>query len=162
MRRVCAWCKKEMGRTEDDAENNSITHGICSECEKLVEFESVKVRNILDEIDKPILIINDDARCLEANNAAVKTLEKQFSSIEGYHCGNVIDCVHAGESGGCGKTEYCPDCVIRNTVKDTFETGKSHLKVSADNFIQTAQGIKKTRFFVTTEKRGNRVLFRLD
>ncbi len=162
MRRVCAWCKKEMGRTEDVAEKDSVTHGICAECEKLLEFEPIKTRDILNEFDNPVLVLNEEGRCIVSNTAASKVLEKELSSIESWLCGNVIGCVHAAEPGGCGKTEYCPDCVIRNTIEDTFKTGKIHLKVPAYNLIQTTKGVEKTKFFVSTEKRGNRVLFRLD
>ena len=31
MRRVCAWCKKDMGE-KPPLEDKSITHGICPEC----------------------------------------------------------------------------------------------------------------------------------
>ena len=162
MRRICAWCKKDMVRKEGDEDNDIITHGICAECEKLVEFENVKTRKKLNKLDKPILLITEDAFCIMANTAAMEALEKELSSIEGFLCGNVIGCMHATQPGGCGKTESCPKCVIRNTVKDTFETSKSHLKVEAYQDIETPEGIRKTRFLVSTEKRGNRVLLRID
>lgn len=162
MRRICAWCKKDMGTKEDTSSDDIITHGICAECEKLVEFENTKTRKALNKVDKPVLLITEDAFCIMANTAAIKTLEKELSSIEGFLCGNVIGCVHATEPGGCGKTDYCPNCVIRNTVKDTFVTGKSHLKVEAYQDIAMPEGIAKTRFLVSTEKKGNRVLLRLD
>jgi hypothetical protein len=162
MRRVCAWCKKDMGTKEDSSGNDIITHGICPECEKLVEFETVKTRSILDGFDKPILLLNGEARCVMANKAVSKAVGKKVDSIEGYFCGDVICCVNASEPGGCGETEHCSGCTIRNTVEDTFKTGKSHLKVQAYQFIQTKKGVEKKEFFVSTEKQGNKVLLRID
>ncbi|MEA3306406.1 MAG: hypothetical protein U9Q34_01305 [Elusimicrobiota bacterium] len=160
MKRVCAWCKKEMGETDD--KSDIITHGICPECESLLEFEPVKIRDSLDEFERPVLLIDDDARCLVSNNTASKTLEKELASIEGFLCGNIIGCVHAKEPGGCGKTKFCSDCELRNIIKDTFETGKSHLKKEVYLNIQTKKGIEKTQFFISTEKQGNKVLLRID
>ncbi len=37
MKRVCAWCGKDMGE-EKPIENTEITHGICREC--MAELES--------------------------------------------------------------------------------------------------------------------------
>ncbi|MBU2530815.1 MAG: hypothetical protein KKD35_07230 [Elusimicrobia bacterium] len=159
MRRLCAWCKKDMGSVDNG--EDIMTHGICEECEKLVEFEPVKTRKLIDEFNKPVLM-NESGRCLVANTAASKALEKEIDSIEGYLGGDVICCVHASEPGGCGATEHCSGCTIRNTVTDTLKTGKSHLKVQAYQFIQTKNGTEKKEFFVSTEKKGNRVLLRID
>lgn len=42
VRRVCAWCKLEMGMVEFDWEPpGGITHGICDEC-KRVELDKIK------------------------------------------------------------------------------------------------------------------------
>ena len=162
MIRICAWCKKNMGITEYDVENNAVTHGICLECEKLVEFEPVKTQDILNEFNNPVLLMNDEGCCVVANTAASKTLKKEINSIEGCLGGDIISCVHAMEPGGCGEMEHCSGCTIRNTVIETFKTGKSHLKVEAYQYIQNEKGVKKTKFLVSTEKRGNKVLLRID
>lgn len=36
MRRICAWCKKEMAPADDVTDDGLISHGICEECKKLV------------------------------------------------------------------------------------------------------------------------------
>lgn len=40
MRRICAWCKKDMGETEP-LDDPTVTHGICGPCEAaaMEEFE---------------------------------------------------------------------------------------------------------------------------
>ncbi len=151
-----------MGTSKNDIENDIITHGICEECDKLIEFEPVKTRKLIDEFENPVLLMNDEGRCLLANIAASKFLQKDISQIENNLCGDVICCVHSKEPGGCGATEHCSGCVIRNSIEDTFKTGKSHLKVEAYQYIQTKKGVEKTKFFVSTEKQGNKVLLRID
>jgi len=43
-----------------------------------------------------------------------------------------LRCLHAlDSSAGCGYGEHCQHCVIRNTVLDTLEQGKTHLQVEA-------------------------------
>ncbi len=162
MRRVCAWCKKEMGTKEDNSGNDIVTHGICPECEKLLKYDPVITKDLLNEFEEPVLLLDVDVRCLVANSSASKALDKKIDSIEGCFGGDVICCVHAKEPGGCGETEHCSGCTIRNIVEDTFKTGRRHLKVQIYNFIQTIEGIKKTKFLISAEKRGNRVLLRID
>ena len=44
MKRICAWCRKDMGKSKDDEEGE--THGICPECKK-------KLYKELDSLDNP-------------------------------------------------------------------------------------------------------------
>lgn len=36
MRRICAWCKREMTPVDNTTDDDLISHGICEECKKLV------------------------------------------------------------------------------------------------------------------------------
>lgn len=46
-KRVCAWCKKDMGKTDEDTYNTGdITHGICPECKKKLVSEINEAANM--------------------------------------------------------------------------------------------------------------------
>jgi DNA-directed RNA polymerase subunit RPC12/RpoP len=45
MKRVCAWCGKELGEVPGGENTQEISHGICEACEK-------KMREELEEIKK--------------------------------------------------------------------------------------------------------------
>lgn len=42
MKRICAWCKKELPETEDESADPdfSVSHGMCEECKKK-EYEKL-------------------------------------------------------------------------------------------------------------------------
>ena len=52
MKRVCAWCGKDMGEKEP-IEDSSITHGICEVCTKKFEEDPNEI-NILPTLPKDL------------------------------------------------------------------------------------------------------------
>jgi hypothetical protein len=63
---------------------------------------------------------------------------------------------------GCGKTVHCSGCAIRNTVMDTFQSGKSHLAVEAPLVYGTPDNRHEISFLISTEKVKDVVLLRID
>jgi len=47
MKRICAWCNKDMGEKEP-LEDESVTHGMCMECLRRVSHEVPKTLSISD------------------------------------------------------------------------------------------------------------------
>ena len=80
-----------------------ITHGICDACmEKCFPDDGEAMREFLDRIDAPVLMMQSEPMVRLANKRARDILGKDLPDIEGHTNGDVIDCVHAGEPGGCG------------------------------------------------------------
>lgn len=46
MKRVCSWCKKDMGYKEGNGIPNQITQGICEECVEKIRQEAKQCNNI--------------------------------------------------------------------------------------------------------------------
>jgi len=86
------------------------------------------LRGIFDSLPISIFIIDSELRILDANKEAVKTFigEKSvFSAVK--LCGDLLQCVNAVESDHeCGKTEFCPDCVVRNSVAAALKGEKTY------------------------------------
>jgi len=89
-------------------------------------------------------------------------LGKELKSIERQLGGDVMECTYANLPKGCGKTEHCTGCGIRNTVMKTFSTGEPQKNVKAYQYIETPDGVKRTLFSITTEMVGEIVLLRID
>ncbi len=80
------------------------------------------LEQILDLSPVMLLVSDKDVRILDANKAAENILGKSGESPKGNRCGDLIRCVHALEAeGGCGTSKFCPDCVIRNSVKKALQ-----------------------------------------
>jgi hypothetical protein len=73
-----------------------------------------------------------------------------------------MECARARLPGGCGKTEHCKACAIRNTVMETHATGKAVEKREAYQLVITPRGETKMRLLISTEKINQVVLLRID
>jgi len=164
MRRICAWCQTDLGEIESEANSeNTITHGICPACAtRLCSENGEPFMDFLDRLGVPVLLVGPDVNVLTGNKPARDLLGKGLGNIEGRRGGEVIECVHASQPGGCGQTVHCKSCTIRNTVLETFETGKSFEHVQAFPDIQLGEDVKTMSLEISTEKVADVVLLRID
>lgn len=157
---VCAWCTKVMQEGSPDAE---VTHGMCPSCAEYFDKDEIEnVQQFLDRLPAPVLMVDDSGTVLTVNLAAQSALAKELPKIRGYKGGDVMECAYSKRPGGCGNTEHCAACTIRNTVMDTHADGMSRIRHKAYQDIKTPDGEAKMRFLISTEKVGKVVLLRID
>jgi hypothetical protein len=164
MKKVCSWCNIDMGTVSVESHfENAVTHGICREC--VTTFfgpRQVNLIDFLDNLDAKVIVVNSKAIIANANKQARDFLHKESKEIEGFMGGDVFECAFAKLPGGCGNTIHCDGCTIRNTVMDTFQTGKNHLKIPAYLIQDTPDKNKEIHFLISTEKVMDVVLLRVD
>jgi len=86
------------------------------------------LREILDAIPSFVFVVDEDLRILEYNAAAGRLLGLGRQQILLRRSGELWNCLHAMDApGGCGKSEICKTCIIRETVKEAF-TGTSSVR----------------------------------
>jgi len=160
MIRICAWCDKVIEIADGD---NIVTHGICKSCIEYFTLTPRSLQDLIEEIDKPILIINSEGRAQGANRAAVIAVDKNLEEIKNKLGGEIIECIHSKTPEGCGKTIHCTGCAIRKSVMETLQTGKSMKGIVAYQQTQDKdKKIKTTMFKISTEKVGDSVLLQID
>lgn len=164
MKTICAWCNKSMGSIIfDENSEGLLSHGICKEC-----FGAMKgpkkstLKEFLDSIETPVLVVGLDATINYANMQAREILQKEMPNIEGIWGGDVFECAYAKLREGCGNTSHCVGCTIRNTVMDTMQTGNSHLRSPAYLMQGTPEDNQEIKFLISTEKVSDVVLLRID
>ena len=163
MKRVCAWCKKELEVDSSANPEQVITHGICKDCRENVLFQmGVELKVYLDSLDVPVVVVNGEGIVETANDRAQTLLRKRLPEIKGYRGGEVFECAYARMPEGCGSTIHCSGCTIRNTVMQTHGTGKSFLTVPATLNHKASENIEKTALLISTEKLAGVVLLRID
>ena len=164
MKRVCAWCNKNLGAAASEiCSEEAITHGICAECiDKMFVLHGSKITDFLDGLEAPVAVVDPEGRVCCANGKAQKLLHKERFEIEGFKGGDVFECAYAKLEGGCGNTIHCDGCTIRTTVMDTFATGKDHLKTPASLVHGTIEDYQEISFLISTEKVKDVVLLRID
>ncbi|MGW8161798.1 MAG: PAS domain-containing protein [Desulfobulbales bacterium] len=163
MQRICAWCKKKLTPRENLGTEREITHGICSICAlKFTRDIPRKTKEILDVISEPVLVVDSLGKVKTANKSGLKMLGKDLHSVEEHFGGDVLECSYARLPEGCGNTEHCKTCAIRNILMDTLTYGRGYKKVPAFQKVRTSSGERIMRYYISTEKVGEHILLRID
>jgi hypothetical protein len=135
VKRICAWCSRDMGDVHTAQPENAISHGICRDCLDNLTFQGgVTIQTYIDSISIPIIVLaiqRGRAIVRAVNKRASLTLRKQPEEMVQHLAGNVFECAYARHPEGCGGTVHCSACAIRKSVLRTFETGEPQRMVPA-------------------------------
>lgn len=160
MKRVCAWCKKDLGEVPSGvAEERDITHGICNECLSNIEFQAgADLSRFLDSLPAPVLVLDKQSRVQMLNRAASDLPGIDHAVHPGTTPGLVFECRHARDPGGCSRAIHCSGCAIRMAIQETAATGRGVVRQPAT----LTQEDQEVRLLITTEKVGGLILLRID
>jgi len=164
MRKMCSWCTTDMGTVPSEFFSDAdITYGICAECLNM-HFgpRQIGFLEFIDSLEAAVVVVDGTGNVNSANKQARALLHKELPHIEGFKGGDVFECAFAKLPEGCGETIHCDACTIRNTVMDTFQTGRSHVKTPAYLLRGFPENNNEIRFLISTEKVNDIVLLRID
>ena len=113
-------------------------------------MKQLTLNQLIDDIDKPVLVVDSEGSIHTANKHALYILQKKIEDVVNQKGGVVMSCQYATLPGGCGKTEHCSGCDIRNTVMATFEDHQPHDK-RALLFRQSDNGGQEVYFSISTQ-----------
>lgn len=122
----------------------------------------LEIPAFLDRLGQPVFLMNGEVTILAANQAAQEYVGGTISELENRLCGDVIRCFNADRPGGCGKTDQCPACTIRNSVLHTIATGKPLRKIPTQQLLRTSSGSGVASFRISTDMFGPFVCLRID
>lgn len=163
MRRVCAWCDKELTSTAGPLTSDVVSHGICDACAtKVLAGSRATARAFLEGLREPVFLVDGNARVHAANSRARALVGKDSREVEDQLAGDVIECANASQPGGCGATEHCKACTIRQSVTETIATGRPVRGLPAFQDIRTERGVQRKRFLVSSERAGTFVLLSIE
>lgn len=83
------------------------------------------MRTVFDTIPMPTFVVDDDVRIQDFNAAARLVLGPEPESAFHRRSGDAMHCIHA-EAKGCGQSEPCKKCVIRNSVRKAISGKATH------------------------------------
>jgi len=163
MARICVRCKRQLLPQEEYRTEKKVTQGLCTLCTvQLTQDVPETIRELLNIISEPVLVLDNRGVVKTANKSGQRLLGKDLVDIEGYLGGDVLECAFAKLPEGCGRTDHCKTCAIRNIVMDTLANGRGYANVPAFLKIRTPNGDRIMRFYVSTEKVDDRILLRID
>ncbi|HDP94975.1 MAG TPA: PAS domain S-box protein [Candidatus Aminicenantes bacterium] len=122
---------------------------------KQAERELVERKELLTAIyrNAPLvmMVVNADRRIQQINGFATQFAGRDAEDVLGLRGGEALRCMHVlDDPRGCGFGDFCQRCVIRNSVLDTLETGKTYLQIEAPYFYQEKDNKIKEMTFLTS------------
>jgi hypothetical protein len=121
------------------------------------------LQKFLNMLDAPVFLVDRDVNVLAANTLANAAVKKPIEKTHREICGNVLECINAFLPEGCGKTQNCPDCTIRNSVNETYKTGTQINRRPAVITRKNGDSEDKTEhLLISTRKDNGIVLLRLE
>lgn len=161
MKMVCAWCGADMG--DDGKGGADVSHGICPSCSGffLQNVSESVMGSFLERVPFPVLVVDDDVKVIDGNEAALRLVGKAKEDVAGFRGGEVMECAYARLPGGCGQSDHCRGCAIRNSVTHTAMTGDPVTDAPCYLCRHTAEGEKWKRFLVSTSRMGKIVLLKI-
>lgn len=90
-----------------------------------IENQSPFLRTVFDAMPVPAFIVDDDVRIEDFNTAAGGLLGPRPEKSLHQRSGEAMHCINS-EAHGCGRSEPCTHCVIRNSVKAALHGGLTH------------------------------------
>ncbi len=98
-----------------------------------------------------ILLLDSERRIRKINKFALKFTDRREEEVFGIHGGEALRCVYSiKDPQGCGFSEHCQECTIRNTVLDTFKNKIPHINVEATLFLLPGGDIDKVHLLFST------------
>ena len=102
---------------------------------------------MIDAFPSPVLLVDEDVRIMATNAAANRLIGLEAKSSLRKRGGDALACLHSSEAG-CGHGEMCKDCVIRRSVKCSFQ-GSKVVRARTKMELHDAQGRRELFLLVT-------------
>ena len=105
---------------------------------------------IVEAIPLPVLVVNADVQILYYNSAASVLLGSEPEVVIRRRAGEVLHCIHSTEAlEGCGYSPFCTDCIIRDSVNQSFKGQKVSRKLQKMEMLQK-KNVVEIYLLVTT------------
>jgi PAS domain-containing protein len=132
VRVVCSYCRKDLGRKEPYGDA-AVSHAMCADCDAYFaeQWRGMSYGQYVGRFSYPVVLVEGEGRIVAMNRPACDFLGRRPRDVVGLLGGEAMECAHARLPGGCGKTEHCATCAIRQTVTATHQTGRAMTRVAA-------------------------------
>jgi len=164
MKRVCAWCNKQMEilQAKNNDSDGLVTHSICDDCADNLDFQmGVTLLRYLDSLKIPIIALDGSGQVIAINGEAGKLQVNKQMGISANWLDKVFECAYARLPEGCKRPVHCSACAIRNITADVYRTGKSQRNVPAHFNSSAADMTEKIDMLVSADKIDGIVFLRI-
>jgi PAS domain S-box-containing protein len=110
-----------------------------------------QLSSLFNSVPVIMILVNENGEVLRMNRFGLELTMKNATEVVGLKCGEVFNCVHSSkEKMNFGPSDRCASCMLRNTIENTFRTGKEYFKVESQISISGQRGLKNHTILVST------------
>jgi len=131
-------------------ENRDESHEESCKAPAKSRIDSDILNSIFDDFPQIMILINQNGKVENINRVTSITLGKEKKDSFGLLGGELFGCVNSFKREGCGKNRECSECIIRNSVIHTFETGENIHKKEGELEIVTNYRSVTLMFLIST------------
>ncbi len=112
--------------------------------------DSTFLQKLIDAVPAMLFIVDYDVRIIHLNRAASQVVGSAKEKVLMKRGGEILHCLHANATAeGCGGSQWCTECVIRNSVYRAFE-GQDVCGEAAEMELSYDGSVECVFFSVTT------------
>ncbi|MFH1718912.1 MAG: histidine kinase dimerization/phospho-acceptor domain-containing protein, partial [Planctomycetota bacterium] len=94
--------------------------------EEQLKREKGNLNAIFEAVPVGMLLIDENNIIKQINGVVPKLVRKDAGEIIGAAAGNGLGCINSyNDAGGCGHSEFCPQCPVRNTIGAVLSSGEA-------------------------------------
>lgn len=111
-----------------------------------------ELNQVFENAAVALILVDKEGRIKLINKAGEELFGQGIVDVKGKLAGEAFKCVHAfiNDYVVCGKTEECPNCPLRNSFEDTYNTGENHYKVHGNLDIQGEDSTYQLYLLIST------------
>ena len=111
-----------------------------------------ELNQVFENAAVALILVDKEGRIKLINKAGEDLFGQGIVDVKGKLAGEAFQCIHAFVNGYvvCGKTEECPNCPLRNSFEDTYNTGENHYKVHGNLDIQGEDSTYQLYLLIST------------
>lgn len=111
-----------------------------------------ELNQVFENAAVALILVDKEGRIKLINKAGEELFGQRIVDVKGKLAGEAFKCVHAfiNDYVVCGKTEECPNCPLRNSFEDTYNTGENHYKVHGNLDIQGEDSTYQLYLLIST------------
>lgn len=119
---------------------------------QMQEIFNDELSQIFENAAVALVLVNKEGRIKRINRAGEDLLGQGVFDVYGKLAGEAFKCVHAiiNDYVVCGKTEDCPNCPLRNSFEDTYNTGNNNYKVPGNLEVKIKDNVYTLYLLIST------------
>ena len=111
-----------------------------------------RLNQVFENAAVALILVDKEGRIKLINKAGEELFGQGIVDVKGKLTGEAFKCIHAFVNGHvvCGETEECPNCPLRNSFENTYNTGENHYKVHGNLDIQGEDSTYQLYLLIST------------